>query len=94
MLVLDIEYHHYTWAHVCAHIDRARSRVAVQTRAQLGLGLLGLGYARRGYVAACATRLVILDALLVLGYRLIRQQCMRRLTKLKRSTGLKRLPTR
>ena len=90
MLVLDIEYHHYTWAHVCAHIDRARSRVAVQTRAQLGLGLLGLGYARRGMRNASRNFRRVVSA----GYRLIRQQCMRRLTKLKRSTGLKRLPTR
>jgi hypothetical protein len=57
MLVLDIEYHHYTWAHVCGHIDWARLRVAVQTRAQLGLGLRTSRHAQR---------LVILDALLVL----------------------------
>ena len=32
ILVLDIDYHHYTWAHARGYMDLARFRVAVQAR--------------------------------------------------------------
>ena len=34
---LDINYHHYIWAHARGYIDWARFWVAAQARAQLGL---------------------------------------------------------
>ena len=90
MLVLDIDYHYYTWTHARGDVDWARFWVAVQAWAQLGLGL-GLGFlgeqgsTRTAISGGTATYVRIWISIIITTYGLMRAD-----TSIGRDSGLRR----